>query len=346
MNHFFFVSWNSSLGSVGRFFKSDGTPNGDQFTINTGIRPVSANLDQSTIAVASSRNYSIRLSIIPIDDVNSISQVIIADDSDGRVKYDPRITNLPEGGFAVVWGEYDQISNKYTISCKIFDAQGQSTSDELQFISNSSVNATRPSLLSLSNNDILIVWSENIAGDENKLLAQRISSSGVPYGEPSIIAYDNNYEDINLVGDKSIVETSDGNLSLVWTKSGGSDGSGNAVMLKGISFNQMTDSQESVTTKLRIDDDGYIVNIDNLIEDLSGLRSYIGATNNRLGFAVSNNTNLSNNLSISMSRIIDADYALETTTWVKNEIIQKASLAVLAQANASKSSVLQLILDT
>lgn len=339
----FFVSWNSTLDSIGRFFNNDGTPKGDQFTLNRGIRPVAGMLDQSTIIVASSNNYSIKLSSISIRNENTVSQTIIADDSDGNRKFDPRLSTLPDGGFAVAWGEYDATSNKYNISCKIFDSQGQPTSDELHFSSDDSVNATRPSLVSLSNNDILITWQETNVAGKTALFAQRISPTGAPYGEAKVIASHKDFENLNLVGDKTIIETSEGNLSLVWTSSGGVDGSGNAVLLKGLSFNEVTASIDSAAPKLRVDDDAYISIIDKLLEDLGGLRSYIGASSNRLEYVVSINTNVLKNLSISMGRIEDADFAMEATVLAKNEIMKNASMAVLAQANASKNNILELI---
>jgi len=58
---------------------------------------------------------------------------------------------------------------------------------------------------------------------------------------------------------------------------------------------------------------------------------------------VSNLTNKSMNLAVSQSKINDADFALETTNLAKQQIMVKAGTAMLAQANASKSSVLALL---
>ena len=49
------------------------------------------------------------------------------------------------------------------------------------------------------------------------------------------------------------------------------------------------------------------------------------------------------NLSSSKGRIQDTDFALETGNLAKNQILQQAATAMLAQANASKGSVLTLI---
>jgi len=58
---------------------------------------------------------------------------------------------------------------------------------------------------------------------------------------------------------------------------------------------------------------------------------------------VNNLTNVSANLSSAKGRIEDTDYAIETTNLAKNQILQQASTAMLAQANASKQNVLGLL---
>jgi flagellin len=62
-----------------------------------------------------------------------------------------------------------------------------------------------------------------------------------------------------------------------------------------------------------------------------------------LDSTVSNLTNISNNLAAGKGRIEDADFAAETTSLAKSQILQQASTAMLAQANASKQNVLSLL---
>ena len=68
-----------------------------------------------------------------------------------------------------------------------------------------------------------------------------------------------------------------------------------------------------------------------------------GSFSNRLDSTVSNLTNISANLQAGRGRIEDADFAAETTTLAKTQILQQASTAMLAQANASKQNVLSLL---
>ena len=64
---------------------------------------------------------------------------------------------------------------------------------------------------------------------------------------------------------------------------------------------------------------------------------------NKLNHIVNNLTNMSANLSAARGGIEDADFALETTELAKNQILQQASTAMLAQANVSKQNVLGLL---
>lgn len=83
--------------------------------------------------------------------------------------------------------------------------------------------------------------------------------------------------------------------------------------------------------------------IDQALNRINSSRSNLGAISNRLDHVVANNTNIATNLTASMGRIQDADYAAESTQLVKNQLIQQSSVAMIAQANASKEDVLQLI---
>jgi flagellin len=86
-----------------------------------------------------------------------------------------------------------------------------------------------------------------------------------------------------------------------------------------------------------------IVAIDAAIQTVNMQRSNLGAVSNRLSHTVNNLTNISTNLSAAQGGIEDADFAHETTMLAKNQILQQASTAMLAQANASKQNVLSLL---
>ena len=86
-----------------------------------------------------------------------------------------------------------------------------------------------------------------------------------------------------------------------------------------------------------------IISIDNAIDSVSKARGEMGAVSNRLSSTMSNLDQIAVNLSASQGRIQDADFAQETGNLAKNQILQQAATAMIAQANASKSSVLTLV---
>jgi flagellin len=73
------------------------------------------------------------------------------------------------------------------------------------------------------------------------------------------------------------------------------------------------------------------------------MQSRAGAYQNRLEAVVSNLTESNQNMSAARSRILDTDYATETTNLAKSQIIQQAATAMLAQANQSAQTVLALL---
>jgi flagellin len=79
------------------------------------------------------------------------------------------------------------------------------------------------------------------------------------------------------------------------------------------------------------------------INNVNARRAAIGSMINRLEFAVDNLSNVSQNASASRSRILDADYASETTELARTQIIQQAATAMLSQANQQAQSVLALL---
>jgi flagellin len=83
--------------------------------------------------------------------------------------------------------------------------------------------------------------------------------------------------------------------------------------------------------------------IDAAIVTLGEEQAKSGAVQNRLDAVVSNLTESTQNMSASRSRILDTDYATETTNLARSQIISQAATAMLAQANQSAQSVLSLL---
>jgi len=82
---------------------------------------------------------------------------------------------------------------------------------------------------------------------------------------------------------------------------------------------------------------------DSYIKSLSTQRSQLGAYQNQMEYTLSNITELSANLSASKSRVIDTDYAAETASLTRGQILQQAATAMLAQANQMPNVILTLL---
>jgi flagellin len=86
-----------------------------------------------------------------------------------------------------------------------------------------------------------------------------------------------------------------------------------------------------------------ITAIDSAITAVNSQRATFGAAMNQLTYAVDNLSNVRVNAEASRSRIMDADYAVETSELARTQIISQAGTAMLAQANQLPQTVLSLL---
>jgi flagellin len=89
--------------------------------------------------------------------------------------------------------------------------------------------------------------------------------------------------------------------------------------------------------------DNAIQVLDNALNKVSAERSKLGSVQNRLEHSIKNLDTSSENLQASESRIRDVDMAKEMMEFTKNNILQQAAQAMLAQANQAPQGVLQLL---
>lgn len=83
--------------------------------------------------------------------------------------------------------------------------------------------------------------------------------------------------------------------------------------------------------------------IDDALKQIDTQRSALGAVQNRLDSTISNLQSIAENATSSRSVIEDADFAAETAEMTKQQTLQSAATAVLAQANQQPSAVLKLL---
>ncbi|MBT6325205.1 MAG: flagellin FliC [Bdellovibrionales bacterium] len=96
----------------------------------------------------------------------------------------------------------------------------------------------------------------------------------------------------------------------------------------------------------KISSQNTLSSLDQAIDRVSGIRAGFGALQNRLQSTINNIAVSIENMSAANSRVRDADIAAETAELTKNNILVTAGTSVLAQANASSKSALQLIQAT
>lgn len=97
------------------------------------------------------------------------------------------------------------------------------------------------------------------------------------------------------------------------------------------------------TTEMNLTANSNLASVQAAINSVSAIRSDLGAVQNRLEHTINNLGTTSENLQAAESRIRDVDMAKEMSTFTKNNILQQAATAMLAQANQQPQGVLQLL---
>ena len=86
-----------------------------------------------------------------------------------------------------------------------------------------------------------------------------------------------------------------------------------------------------------------LATLDKAIDAVNANRGNLGALQNRLEYTINNLSSISNATSGARGRILDADFAKETSEMTKNQILSQAATSMLAQANQSKQGILALL---
>jgi flagellin len=102
-------------------------------------------------------------------------------------------------------------------------------------------------------------------------------------------------------------------------------------------------SVDALTVATNSDAQDAIDAVDAALTLVDTTRGDLGAIQNRFESTISNLNNVSENISAARSRILDADIAQETSSMTKNNILQQAGVAILAQANQAPQLALSLL---
>ncbi|WP_338040039.1 flagellin [Nitrosococcus halophilus] len=104
-----------------------------------------------------------------------------------------------------------------------------------------------------------------------------------------------------------------------------------------------SNAMENVDISTQSGANSALANVDRALSQIDSMRGDLGALQNRFQSTISNLENVSENLSAARSRIRDADFAAETAELTRNQILQQAGTAMLAQANSLPQNVLSLL---
>lgn len=208
-------------------------------------------------------------------------------------------------------------------------------------ITSSKITAGGAEVIDLTNKEVLdagaqITISGNGAKYDIKNKIDAAASSALAPG---------NYEikGTNLVKDGKLVGTVD-TTAHTFTPEGGT---AIAASKLGISDDMFADKLKFTINgsdvSTRANAEGSITTINKAIETVSAERSKLGAMQNRLEHTIKNLDTSAENLQASESRIRDVDMAKEMMEFTKQNILQQAATAMLAQANSLPQGVLQLL---
>jgi len=170
------------------------------------------------------------------------------------------------------------------------------------------------------------------AADESALGLTGMTIGTVADAADDLVTF---YAQVKLESDKefTVASGSEGNanFNLLGFTRGTFGGADNGLKVSDVDISNVTDATAAIAA------------IDAALENVSKMQATAGAYQNRLESVVSNLTESNQNMSASRSRILDTDYATETTSLARSQIISQAATAMLAQANQSAQSVLSLL---
>lgn len=118
---------------------------------------------------------------------------------------------------------------------------------------------------------------------------------------------------------------------------------GNTTIFASATQSSSFSSVQSISVASQTNANASLAVIDASLEKVNTNRANLGALINRFEMSISSQSNSIMNLSESRSRILDADYAKETSLLAKSMIIQQAATAMLGQANQNPMLVMHLL---
>lgn len=170
-------------------------------------------------------------------------------------------------------------------------------------------------------------------------VATPLGAAETSYGAIRLDSNSNTPIQVELSASRTSANATNGAIGLMEQNVGASDYDVNASTLGGTLGTSLTGLSVANAGSAN----SAISSLDSALDQVNAMRATMGAMQNRLDRTVNNLSNVLANTEASRSRIMDTDYAVETTNLAKAQIIQQAATAMLAQANQQPQSVLALL---
>jgi flagellin len=205
--------------------------------------------------------------------------------------------------------------------------------------------------IDISASDMNVTDNTKVTGSEYKeFLSKTVDAINSKSSETGVTAQVNissaGAMQIDMFGTKSAASTS-GNIVVT---AGSSSTAATGLGISGIDGTTAAKGQAATSTGFDSIDVSTVsgankglVMLDAALNSVNNMRADLGAVQNRFTATVSNLQSTSENLSASRSRIQDTDFAAETANMTRNQILQQAGTAMLAQANQLPNSVMSLL---
>lgn len=169
------------------------------------------------------------------------------------------------------------------------------------------------------------------AGSTIDDVAKQINDANIGVGAFVEVAADGSTATISLVGGQSFTLQGHDETATGLAAAGTSDVATDASNISQISLTTTRGAQEAT------------ILIDAAIKQIDSQRADLGAVQNRFDNTIANLQNIGENVSAARGRIEDTDFAAETANLSKNQILQQAGTAILAQAKQLPQAVLSLL---
>ena len=201
----FLVAW-ASVGSntadmegssiIGRLFETDGTPNGDEFLINSGVggnqtKPAAASSTDEFVVIWEDRStVEIRGQRISATGQRIGNEFLVNNLTTGA-QNNPSVDRHPSGAFVVAWESRSSYqgdtSQTYSIQARRFTPTGSPIGSQFQVNSYFPGHQIYSDVVLGANRNFMVVWQSDTSPgtdrSETSILARRFSATGVPIGD-------------------------------------------------------------------------------------------------------------------------------------------------------------------